>query len=172
MSIIQHALEFASEAHKFQSRKYTNEPYIIHPVSVMWIVKEVPHTDAMLCAALLHDTVEDTEVNILDIHNEFGAEIAGLVHQLTDASRPEDGNRVYRKEIDRRWISGASPEAKTIKLADLLDNSASIMKHDPGFAKTYMGEKSLLLNVLREGDSTLWVRASRVVQDYYRGDLQ
>ena len=53
----------------------------------------------------------------------------------------------------------ATPEAKTIKLADLIDNTKSIVEHDPRFAKVYLEEKRLLLEVLKDGDETLWQQA-------------
>jgi hypothetical protein len=85
-----------------------------------------------------------------------------LVEQLTDVSRPEDGNRAKRKAIDRAHTAKASPEAKTIKLADLIDNTRSIVELDPGFAKIYLVEKVLLLEVLQEGDAGLWEMARRM----------
>ena len=82
---------------------------------------------------------------------------------LTDVSRPEDGNRAARKTLDREHIAKASPQAKTIKIADLIDNSRSIMAHDPQFARVYLAEKRLLLDVLTEGDPTLYAMARRIV---------
>ena len=57
-------------------------------------------------------------------------------------------------------------EAKTIKLADLIDNSKSILEYDPKFAKVYMAEKKLLLEVLEDGDKSLWLLAHKIVHDY------
>lgn len=142
-----------------QRRKYTGEPYILHPAAVVELVRSVPHTEAMLCAAWLHDTVEDTHATLWGIERMFGVEIAELVEQLTDVSKPEDGNRMLRKRIDREHTVKASPAAKTIKLADLIDNTRSIAAHDPDFAKVYFAEKRLLLEVLREGNPTLWKMA-------------
>ena len=67
----------------------------------------------MLAAALLHDTVEDTGTPLKDIEAEFGPDVASLVEQLTDVSKPEDGDRKTRKEIDRQHIAKASVRAKT-----------------------------------------------------------
>jgi hypothetical protein len=89
--------------------------------------------------------------------------VASLVEQLTDVSRPEHGNRAARKAIDRAHTASASAAAKTLKLADLIDNSRSILERDPGFARVYIEEKRLLLEVLREGDPTLWGTAARIV---------
>lgn len=168
MTIVEKALIYATDAHGSinQTRKYTGEPYIVHPVEVMGIVKSVPHNDEMLCAALLHDTVEDTDVTLEDIEREFGSDIAELVGWLTDVSKPNDGNRAKRKEIDRQHTANAPAAAKTIKLADLISNSDTIVKYDKHFAKVYMREKALLLEVLKEGDVTLWNRANEIIKGY------
>lgn len=153
------AKDFATKAHTGQVRKYTYEPYITHPAKVVEIVRSVPHTEAMLCAAWLHDTVEDTSVTLEDIAVTFGSEIATLVENLTDVSVSSDGNRAIRKAIDREHTAKASVDAKTIKLADIIDNTESINKHDAKFAKVFGAEKKLLLEVLTEGDATLFERA-------------
>lgn len=142
-----------------QVRKYTNEPYINHPAEVVSIIKTVTHTLAMVQAAWLHDTVEDTNITLDDVRLEFGNEVAEMVEMLTDVSRPEDGNRAARKAIDCEHTAKASPAAKTIKLADLISNTSSIVARDPEFARTYLMEKRRLLEVLKDGDPTLWARA-------------
>lgn len=154
---------FAAIAHQWQTRKYTGEPYITHPAAVVALVQSVPHTPEMIAAAWLHDTVEDTDTTLDDVRAEFGDAVADLVEMLTDVSRPEDGNRAARKALDREHIAKASPDAKTVKLADLIDNSRSIMAHDPQFARVYLAEKRLLLDVLTEGDPTLYAMARRIV---------
>jgi len=152
------AQEYATRCHDAisQKRKYTGEPYINHPAAVVELVRSVPHTEAMLCAAWLHDTVEDTHATLWGIERMFTPEIASLVEMLTDVSTTADGNRAARKARDRLHTAAALPAAKTIKLADLIDNTRSITAHDPVFAKVYLAEKDLLLEVLREGDTTLW----------------
>lgn len=164
------ARAFAIRAHGAidQRRKYTGEPYIVHPAAVAALVRHVHHTEAMLAAAWLHDTVEDTPTTLEDIRREFGPEVALLVDQLTDASRPSDGNRAARKVLDRKRLAAASPAAMTIKLADLIDNSASILAHDRKFARTYLAEKAELLEVLIAGDASLLQHARRIVEDARR----
>lgn len=159
LNAVERALLFAAKAHAGQVRKYTGEPYVFHCVEVASIVATVPHTSEMLCAALLHDTVEDTPTTLADIAAEFGDEVAALVEMVTDVSRPEDGNRPKRKQIDRDHLFRASPEGQTIKLADLISNTGSIVARDPGFAKVYLREKAECLNVLQRGDQTLHARA-------------
>ena len=159
--IVARADAFAAKAHSAinHKRKYTGDDYIVHPREVAAIVASVPHTPEMLAAALLHDTVEDTGVSIETIRAEFGAVVAGLVADLTDVSTPGGGNRAIRKGIDLAHTAGASPSAKTIKLADLLSNTASIVAHDPGFARVYLKEKAAMLDVMTDGDATLLARA-------------
>lgn len=164
MNLVDKALEFATKAHEGQVRKYTGEEYINHPIEVAKIVASVPHTKEMLCAALMHDCIEDCGVTYDEIDLLFGEEVALMVNWLSDRSKPEDGNRAYRKEIDRIWISVADPRAKTIKLADLISNSKSICEHDKEFAKVYIKEKELLLEVLTEGDATLYAQAMDIVE--------
>ena len=161
----QKAKAFATKCHADikQVRKYTSEPYINHPAAVVELVRSVPHTQAMLCAAWLHDTVEDTNATIGDIVVMFGGEVANLVEMLTDVSKPSDGNRKIRKAIDCEHTAKASPQAKTIKLADLIDNTKTIVAFDPEFAKTYLAEKRLLLDVLGDGDKTLFDLAMKQI---------
>lgn len=171
MNIVDRAFIFARAAHTAvgQKRKYTGEDYFNHPVEVVEIlgwVKYIPESmnfEEIVAAALLHDCVEDTQVSIELIQSEFGDDVAGLVAGLTDVSKPEDGNRAARKEIDRQHTAKQSPACKTIKLADLISNSRSILQHDKEFAKVYLKEKQLLLEVLKEGDVDLWNTANELV---------
>jgi len=163
MDMVERARVFATAAHAAvgQVRKYTFEPYIVHPAEVASIVRSVPHTDEMVAAAWLHDTVEDTGVTIEVIRAEFGTGVAELVGWLTDVSRPEHGNRAHRKALDRAHSAMAPAEAQTVKLADLIANTRSIMAHDEAFAKTYLEEKRLLLEVMTKGDATLMAIARK-----------
>lgn len=170
--MIAEALIYAKAAHCAvgQKRKYTGEDYYHHPIDVANMLlscSETTVTDEMVSAALLHDVVEDTSVTLEQICDMFGMEVMMLVEQLTAVSKPEDGNRAIRKEIDRQHTALASPEAKTIKLADLISNLSSIVALDPDFAKVYMREKKLLLEVLTEGDPALYKMAKGIVDDYY-----
>jgi len=107
--------------------------------------------------------VEDTPATLDEVVRIFGFEVSELVEMLTNVSKPADGNRAKRKMIDREHMAKASPQAKTIKLADLIDNTRSMVEHDPKFAKVYLAEKALLLEVLREGDASLWRMAHKIL---------
>lgn len=168
----QKAMGFAITAHGDQKRKYTGEPYWQHCQEVANIVRFVDGTPEMIAAAWLHDTVEDCDVSLVDIFRLFGVEIGRMVENLTDISQPVDGNRRRRKEKDRQHTAGASPDAKTIKLADLISNSRTIVPLDPEFAVVYMKEKKLLLDVLTEGNPVLYSRAKEILLDYESGRVQ
>lgn len=161
---ILHAALYARVAHAAtgQKRKYTNEPYFVHPQEVANIIRSIGGCPDMIKAAYLHDVVEDTAITIQDIKEEFGYNVAYLVNGVTDTSKPEDGNRAERKRIDRDKFRGAPGHIKSIKLADLISNTTSIVAHDPKFAKVYLAEKLELLEVLRGGDEGLWERAHKL----------
>jgi (p)ppGpp synthase/HD superfamily hydrolase len=160
------AAETAKKYHAGQLRKYTNEPYIVHVWGVAGLVYSVSEDISMVQAALLHDTVEDTDLTLQNIEEQFGETVATLVRWLTDISKPEDGNRKVRKNIDREHIAAAPAEAQTIKLADLIDNTKTIALLDPDFARVYMKEKRELLEVLIKGDVGLHAIAVKLC-DWY-----
>jgi len=166
------AIHFGGIWHDGQDRKYLQVPYICHPIGVMEIVRSVTANEPMLCAAVLHDVVEDTSTTNDTIRKLFGDTVAELVYWLTDKSKPEDGNRATRKAIDRAHTAAAPAEAQTIKLADLIHNADSIIKYDPDFSVVFMREFELLLNVLHKGDATLHDRASVIVTEYQNSLLQ
>lgn len=166
--IVEKARIFATAAHYAvgQVRKYTGEPYINHPAEVVGILVDAGvNQREMLAAAWLHDVVEDTGVSLEVIRAEFGACVATLVEGLTDVSNPEDGNRKARKAIDCKHTAMQSPACKTIKLADLISNTRSIVERDHDFARVYLAEKRLLLEVLRAGDSQLWDMANKLAAE-------
>jgi len=158
--MLERAIQFATEAHEGQYRKYTHDPYITHPLAVMEIVRGVPgHTEEMLVAAVLHDVVEDTDVSLMEIEEEFGNVVSDLVLHLTDISTPEDGNRLKRKRKDAEWYAQGSAQAQTIKVADFIDNTRDIAQHAPKFWETYKMEKLYALDLLQQADTDLWHQA-------------
>jgi hypothetical protein len=164
-TMIDLARQYAVQAHQRidHSNKFTNQPYDVHLKAVAQTVASVTGDEEMIAAAWLHDTVEDTTVTFHDIELEFGKPVSMLISEITAVSKPGDGNRQVRKSIDREHLSKASPRAKTIKLADLMDNCKDICKHDPRFARTFISEALLLMEVLAEGDPQLYQQASQVI---------
>lgn len=162
--LVARARAYATTAHKRieHRRKYSDQPYEVHLEAVAKLVASVSDDSETLAAAWLHDTVEDTPATLGDIEAEFGPAVAELVEELTDVSKPGDGNRARRKELDRQHLAQASARAKTVKLADLIDNCRDITRHDPRFARVYLAEMAALLEVLKEGDPSLMQQARRV----------
>lgn len=158
------ALDFARNAHKGQTRKYTDVPYVNHCIDVYQVlVDNVLHvSEDMLIAALLHDTVEDTDVTPWLITAVFGRKIAKLVDELTHKEDKTE-NRKTRKEKEANRLATISPEAQTIKYADIICNLRDIAEHDPKFAVKYKAEKRDILMKMGDGHvglrNTAWLAA-------------
>lgn len=169
-TLVKQALTFATAAHAAvgQTRKYSGEPYINHPVEVREILLRFASnwvTIEQEAAALLHDVVEDTQVSIDLVRSVFGDKTADLVDWLTDVSKPTDGNRRVRKQLDLDHTAAAPVEAQSIKLADLISNSRSIVAHDRDFARVYLHEKARILEVCANADPGLLREAYRVLNE-------
>lgn len=165
-SLEDQARRYATQAHAEagQRRKYTDEPYIVHPAAVVELVRSVTDDEAMLAAAWLHDTVEDTTSTLEDITRLFGPRVAELVDMLTDSAQPQAKNRAARKLAHFRHTAQASPEAQTIKLADIIDNTRAIVQFDADFARVYLVEKQIQIQLLDEGDKHLWQQADSIIR--------
>jgi len=160
------ARRYATKAHAEagQRRKYTDEPYIVHPAAVAELVRSVTDNEVMLTAAWLHDTVEDTATTLNDIESHFGGEVAKLVAMLTDSAQPQAKNRAMRKAAHFRHTAEACPDAQTIKLADIIDNTRSIIHYDASFARIYLVEKRVQITLLKGGNRELWQQASTIIE--------
>lgn len=164
-NLIERAKIFSINAHRSiaHKRKYTDEPYHVHPERVANLVATVTSDAEVIAAAWLHDVLEDvsprnSNFNEDAIRQLLGDRVLQLVLEVTDVSKPENGNRAKRKAIDREHLSKASDDGKTIKLADLIDNSIDISKHDPNFAKVFKKEAELDLPYLEAGNKQLYNR--------------
>lgn len=157
MNIAFRAMQFAREAHKDQRRKYTGNPYADHLAEVAGIVATVmnqydDYRDWFIAVAWLHDCIEDQGVSTETLRAEFGDTVTFGVLKLSDL---ETGNRTERKRLSRERLAAAPSWVQTIKCADLISNTSSIVQHDPKFAVTYLEEKRLLLDVLTKADPRL-----------------
>lgn len=158
MTIAYEAMLFARQVHAAQVRKYTGNPYVDHLAEVAGIAMTVGwsavqiHPDKFMAVCWLHDSVEDCGVSLTDIAERFGIEVAIGVSGLSDV---EPGNRAERKAASRARLTLCSGWIQTIKCADLISNTSSIVKHDPKFAEVYLKEKRLLLDVLTKADARL-----------------
>lgn len=164
-------LDVVKQLHGQQLRKYTDAPYWTHCDAVAKIVSEHDGDPIMIAAALCHDVLEDTECDMLTLSKSLqGAgwssaeswDIAHLVEELTDeytSERYPNLNREWRKNKEASRLAEVSPEAQTIKYADLIDNTGSITEYDPAFARTYLEEKALYLWRMTKGSPVLYKKA-------------
>lgn len=148
-TLIYDADTFADIAHRKQKRKYTNLPYIAHPRQVACMLSFYNMEIPLIVAGLLHDVIEDTDYTYDDIKYKFGEEVATLVQMVTNVSKPIDGNRKIRKEIDKQHILSGNEKSKIIKCIDIYCNALNIMESDKSFAKVWLKEKQDLLKDLK-----------------------
>lgn len=165
MNIALAAMKFAREVHANQTRKYTGNPYADHLAEVAGIVATVVNweqidPDVMVATAWLHDCMEDQEVTVQQLQDALQgcrlSEIDAVTRGVQWLSDLEQGNRAERKAASRERLARAPRWVQTIKCADLISNTSSIVKHDPKFALVYLEEKRLLLDVLTGADRALW----------------
>lgn len=122
--LVRHAFEMAADAHKTMRRK-SGEPYILHPLAVAQIcVEEIGLGVRSTICALMHDTVEDTDITLEDVQREFGTEIARIVDGLTKISNVIDVNASQQAENFKKILLTLTddPRVILIKLADRLHN--------------------------------------------------
>lgn len=167
LKLFQRARAKCIEWHAEQVRQYTGLPYHVHPCAVAKKLKSIGAAPEVVAAAYLHDVIEDCGVTKAQIEELFGARVKDLVVMVSDVSVPEDGNRTVRKKIDQAHLARADADGQTLKVADLIDNSPSIIEHGKGFTPIYMGEKRDLLKVLKLAHPTLLAEAHKIVNDYW-----
>ena len=166
--------EFARKAYEGQTRKYTPEPFIAHPVRVMETCKKYTKDPCILAAALLHDVLEDTDCK-KDELNHFLEAVMGrekaerttaLVVELTDIFTKKNFphlNRRKRKAREVQRLQQISAASQTVKYADIIDNCNEIVDHDPEFARTFLSECKDLLQKINKGNPELYRKAIDMV---------
>ncbi|MFM7011883.1 MAG: guanosine polyphosphate pyrophosphohydrolase [Betaproteobacteria bacterium] len=159
MSVAYDAMIFARDVHKSQRRKYTNNPYTDHLAEVVGIAMSVGwrhaeiHPDNFMAVCWLHDCMEDqgvTAPGLIGLGMPFDV-VDGVV-MLSDM---EQGTRAQRKAASRARLATAPGWVQTIKCADLISNTSSIVQHDPKFSDVYLKEKRALLDVMTKADPRL-----------------
>ena len=126
--LTRHAFEMAVDAHKTMRRK-SGEPYILHPIAVSRIcVEEIGLGVRSTICALLHDTVEDTDITLEDIEKEFGSEIAKIIDGLTKIANVADANTSLQADNFKKILLTLTddPRVILIKLADRLHNMRTL----------------------------------------------
>lgn len=173
----QSLLEFVKQAHSGQVRKYTGEPYWTHPLAVAEVVSKYDDTPGLTEIALCHDLFEDTaiqreqlkaELIRLDYSQILRIFILNGVEALTDVMTSETYpfmNRAKRKDYEAHRLSKISGHFQTVKYADLIHNTSSIVENDKGFAKKYLNEKRQMLNLMRNGNMNLFIACYKSLVD-------
>lgn len=176
--LINRARDFAHASHDSvkQIRKYTGEPYWNHTDAVALIVEAHDGTPDMIAAAHLHDVLEDVEPvlikegrvaelqNFRFVYYNFPASVRDMVVELTHLYTQEDfpdWGRARRKQAEAERLWSVSNNSKTIKAADLMQNTESIVLHDPGFAITYLKEKHEVLKGLTGAHPGLLIKVRK-----------
>lgn len=130
LPVILDALAFAAHKHRDQRRKDASaSPYINHPIALVKVLTDAGVTDpAVLCAALLHDTIEDTETTPQELRERFGDEAADIVAEVTD---DKSLSKAERKRLQVEHAAGISYKAKLVKIADKVCNLRDIAASPP-----------------------------------------
>jgi (p)ppGpp synthase/HD superfamily hydrolase len=125
LNLIKKAIEFATMAHDKQYRKIVRIPYISHPYTVGMMLLQVGCQEETVAAGILHDVIEDTDVTIEDLEQEFGFLVAQIVAGCTEPekSRPWE----ERKSHTIAFLKSAPIEVKMVACADKIDNLSSII---------------------------------------------
>lgn len=164
------AVDFATKAHEGQVRKYEHTPYVHHVFRVAKMVARARASENAIIAALLHDVIEDCypedrwEKAKEIIGFKFGTMVQGYVWDLTHPPKTF-GNRAKRKSAEAAKLIAAPNEVHTIKLADTIDNTESIVNNDPDFGPRFIKEKLALVPYLNKGNAVLFARANKMIQE-------
>jgi len=176
-NILKQIIEFVDHSHGEQTRRYSPDRYIVHPVRVMETVKKYSDSIVMPAAAVLHDVLEDTPVTAEEIRDflktividDESEKILNIVIELTDVFIKKDFphmNRRTRKSRELERLKKISVEAQTIKYADIMDNTSEILTDDPEFAAVYLYECRTILTKLTGGNKELREEALSLVNSY------
>lgn len=131
MNTLIKALHFAAEQHRNQRRRDADQtPYINHPIALVNVLANEAGIDdvVVLCAAMLHDTIEDTNTTEAELQAAFGADITKVVLEVTD---DKSLDKAQRKQLQIEHASHSSHQAKLVKLADKICNLRDIAANPP-----------------------------------------
>lgn len=170
LKVLARALAFAAQKHRDQRRKdFEASPYINHPIALfdhLVNVGSISDTE-ILCAALLHDTIEDTRTTPEELTEVFGADISGIVQEVTD---DKDLEKDERKQLQIDHAPHLSKKARAVKLADKICNLSDVISSPPSNwslerRQQYFDWAKLVIDGLR-GD---WPELEAVFDQQYRG---
>lgn len=184
MTLFERAMQYAEEKHRGMTRKLDDAPYILHPIEAAQIVSRFTDDEEIRAAAVLHDTVEDTDASLEDILALFGPRVAALVASETEEKRPDipkaESWRIRKEESLSELKSASDPAVKYIWLGDKLSNIRGIYRawkrlgdgvwllfnqHDPAqHAWYYRGVAKLLSDL---SSSPEWQEYNALVEEIF-----
>ena len=186
MTLFDEAIQFAVQAHSGMMRKRESLPFILHPLEVAVIVGTLTSDEQVLAAAVLHDTVEDTQTTLDDIRERFGERVAALVASETEDKRRDKPARetwMLRKVESLRELKNCpDPAVKVLWLCDKLSNMRSFYRgwkirgnkmwedfnqSDPALQAWYYRSIVKLLNEYRYCDA--WQELNTLVETIFEG---
>ena len=175
IGVILKAAQFAAHKHRYQKRKDKNKtPYINHPLEVARVLNEEGGVAdlGILAAALLHDTIEDTETTYDDLRGQFGARIANIVIEVTDTKFL---GKQTRKQLQAVKAGHASAAGQQIKIADKICNLRDILGSPPvdwtlERKQKYFDDAKLVVDEVRDANPALAGRFDRLYAHWTRRD--
>lgn len=162
-------IEFVKLKHQGQVRKYTGKSYFNHLIAVAQLAEKTNAAYGFEIG-LCHDLFEDTDCTIEEFKNAFlgaGYSLLGLNHigtsviELTDIytkANFESLNRKERKNLECKRLHNMSPDAQTVKCADIINNAEDIFKHDKSFAELYIKECITIIKGFTKADKPILSR--------------
>ncbi len=187
MTLFDRALAFAAEKHEGMLRKYAKTPYVLHPMEAAVIVGTMTDDEEVLAAALLHDTVEDTDTTLEELAERFGPRVAELVASETEEVWPEltaEQSWTLRKEHSlQKLAETCDPAVRMIWMGDKLSNMRSfyrvwkvsgdevwahLSQKDPARQAWYYRRIEELLSDLKEHDA--WQEFHRLVETVFASE--
>ena len=181
MDKVTKAIEFAARAHDGMIRKKDKTPYILHPLEAATIVGTMTDNIDVICAAVLHDVVEDTDITIEEIEKRFGSRVRTLVESETENKRedlpPESTWKIRKEESLRELACCGDTDVLMLWLGDKLANMRSFYRiwktegdsmwqtfnqKDPLMQKWYYSTIAELTSPLREHSA--WIEYNELVK--------
>ncbi len=161
--LVDKAIVFATNAHHGTERRGKGFPYIVHPLEALSIVATMTSEPDLLAAAVLHDTIEDTEVTFEQIKEEFGEHVAWLVSNETDVKTNSNGEKLpwkERKERDMINLLNSTREVKIVAMGDKLSNMRAI-------ARDYLQNGDAIWQIFRVKDKATHAWRFRGLRDAF-----
>lgn len=167
---ILHAVSYMVWAHHGQTRRYGSIPYAQHPLDVAMTLRTYQVMDPnVIIAAILHDIIEDTNIEAEVIGAFFGNYVMDLVVSCSDYQITENLSRAQRHTQKLLNYQMMNPMVHMIKMADMINNMPSIIQHDPDFAKVYIKEKLDMLKLMTAfKEQPIYKHATSIIEKYYR----